>query len=53
MDDFTYSGDKWFGLNVWEERIDEFPHEEDKQAIGYEALIRLTEEKNINFFQLN
>ena len=53
VDDFTYSGDKWFGFNVWEERIDEFPHEEDKQAIGYEALIRLTEEKNINFFQLN
>ena len=53
VDDFTYEGDKWFGFNIWEEKIDEFPNEEDKQALGFEMLIRVNEDKTISSVQVN
>lgn len=53
VDDFTYEGDKWFGFNIWEERIDEFPNENDKQPLGFEALLRPNDEKNVASLQLN
>ena len=53
VDNFTYEGDKWFGFNIWEEKIDEFPYEEDKQSLGIEMLIRVNEDKTIKSMQVN
>ena len=53
IDNFTYSGDKWFAFNIWEEKIDEFPYEDDKQALGFEALMRPDAEKKVSGIQFN
>lgn len=53
IDNFTYDGDKWFGFNIWEEKIDEFPHETDKSSIGLEALVRINGNKEITSIPVN
>lgn len=53
IDNFTYEGDKWFAFNIWEEKIDEFPNESDKSAIGLEALVRIDANKKITGVPLN
>ncbi len=54
IDNFTYESDKWFGFNIWEERVDKFPNTNDTQPLGAEVLLRTgTNTKDIATFQLN